>query len=128
MRAGDIDDPDAIELDQTDEPIEMANLPSSQTGIDGVVFISTRMGPHGPRVKYYQRPGRSQPSFSMTISDKPVVAASSVPKHVVDAVAPKVAEGVLLNREALLEFWHRGDTWMQPEVEAFLRTLKPVTR
>ena len=46
-------DPDWRELEQDDEPIEIANLPPSQTGIDGVVFVSTRMGPQGPRVKYY---------------------------------------------------------------------------
>ena len=119
-------DPDWRELEQGDEPIEMANLPPSQTGIDGVVFVSTRMGAQGPRVKYYQRAGRSQPSFSVAISDQPSVVANSLPQRVVDAMAPKVAAWVLLNQPALLDFWHHGDTWLQPQVEAFLHALKPL--
>ena len=119
-------DPDWQELEQTDEPVEMANLPPSQTGIDGVIFVSTRMGPHGPRVEYYQRAGRSQPSFSVSIADQPSVVANSLPQRVVDAMAPKAAAWVLLNKPALLEFWHHGDSWLQPQVEAFLHALKPL--
>lgn len=124
MRAHEVVDPEWAELERTEAPIELANLPSSQTGIDGVIFASTRMEPHGPRVKYYERPGRAQPSFSVSISDDPVVLANSLPQRVVDAMAPKVAAWVLLNRPDLLRFWHQGDAWMQPEVEAFLRALK----
>lgn len=119
-------DPDWVELDQTEEPVEMANLPSSLTGIDGVIFVSTRMGPHGPRVKYYQRAGRAQPSFSVSIADVPTVIANSLPQRVANAMAPRVAEWVRLNRQELLEFWNHGDTWLQPGVEAFLRSLKPL--
>lgn len=119
-------DPDWQEREQTDEPFEMANLPPSQTGIDGVIFVSTRMEPHGPRVKYYQRAGRSQPSFSVSISDQPCVVASSLPQRVVDAMAPKVSAWALLNQPALLDFWRHGDAWRQPQVEAFLHALKPL--
>ena len=119
-------DPDWQALEQTDEPFEMANLAPSQTGIDGVIFVSTRMGPHGPRVKYYQRAGRTQPSFSVAIADQPSVVASGLPQRLVDAMAPKVAAWVLLNKPALLDFWHHGDAWLQPQEEAFLRALKPL--
>lgn len=119
-------DPDLRELEHTEAPAEMANLPPSQTGIDGVVFVSTRMGQDGPHVKYYERAGRTQPSFSVSISDHPSVVANSLPQRVADAMAPKVAAWVLLNKQALLEFWHHGDTWLQPQVEAFLHALKPL--
>ena len=119
-------DPDWQELEQTDEPIEMANLPPSRTGIEGVIFVSTRMGPHGPRVKYYERAGRAQPCLSVAIADHPSVVANSLPQRVADAMAPKVAAWVLLNKPALLEFWDHGDTWLQPQVEAFLHGLKPL--
>ena len=36
-----------------DDLMEFMNLTSEQTGIDGIVFVSTAMGPHGPRVKYF---------------------------------------------------------------------------
>lgn len=127
MDANETVDPELAELEQTDDPIEMANLPSSQTGIDGVIFVSTRMGPHGPCVEYYERPGRSQPSFAMSIADAPAVVASSLPPRVVNAMAPKVTEWVLLNKQELLEFWHHGDSWLQPQVEAFLHALKKLS-
>lgn len=41
-----------------DDVVEMANLQQKHTGIPGVVFISTTMGAHGPRVKYVLRPER----------------------------------------------------------------------
>jgi hypothetical protein len=51
--------------------VEMANLTAAQTGVPGTIFISTAMGSHGPHVKYYLQPGRTQPSFSVTIADGP---------------------------------------------------------
>ena len=49
----------------SEELAEMANLTSAQTGVTGTIFISTAMGAHGPRVKYFVQPGRTQPSFSV---------------------------------------------------------------
>src|SRR5258708_33793628 len=84
--------------------VEMANLTADQTGVPGTIFISTAMGSHGPRVKYYVQPGRSQPSFSITISDSPAVAANSLPVRVLRQIAPQVTQGVPFNRKALLDF------------------------
>jgi hypothetical protein len=36
-----------------DDVVEMANLTTAQTGVPGTTFISTAMGGHGPRVKYF---------------------------------------------------------------------------
>src|SRR6266568_5628592 len=83
------DTPLADEL-REDILVEMANLTSAQTGVPGTIFISTAMGGHGPRVKYYLQPGRTQPSFSVTISDNPIVAANSLPIRVVRQVSPQV--------------------------------------
>jgi len=88
--------------------------------------ISTAMGAHGPRVKYFQQPGRSQPSFSVTISDVPAVVANSLPARVVRQMSPQVIDWVSRNRDALLDFWHHGDTWTQPEVNEFIQTLQRV--
>jgi hypothetical protein len=109
-----------------DELIEMANLTAAQTGVAGTIFISTAMGSHGPRVKYYVQPGRTQPSFSVTISDMPAVAANSLALRVLRQMSPPVIQWVALNRTALLDFWNNGDTWTQPQVNAFIQTLKPV--
>jgi hypothetical protein len=66
-----IDLPLAKELSDDDVIFEMANFDKSQTGIDGFVWISTLMTGHAPRVKYFIKPGRTQPSFSVMISDQP---------------------------------------------------------
>ena len=110
----------------SDEIVEMANLTSAQTGIPGTIFISTAMGAHGPRVKYVVQPGRTQPSFSISIADPPAVAANSLPARTLRQMSPQVIEWVARNRQALLDFWNNGDTWTQPEVNAFIQRLRRV--
>src|SRR6267143_7306853 len=88
------DSPLAEELSNDDTIIEMANLDKSQTGIDGFVWISTLMTGHAPRVKYFIRPGRTQPSFSVMISDHPRVVANSLPARTVSQMAPLVIRWV----------------------------------
>jgi hypothetical protein len=109
-----------------DDVIEMANLTSAQTGVPGTIFISTAMGSHGPQVKYLIRPGRTQPSFSVSIRDVPAVVANSLPERTLHQIGPQVIEWVSRNRDSLLEFWHRGDTWTQPEVGDFIQRLHRV--
>ena len=109
-----------------EDVVEMANLTSAQTGVPGTIFISTAMGAHGPRVKYFVQPGRTQPSFSVSIDDPPAVVANSLPVRMLRQMAPQVIEWVLRNRQDLLDFWYHGDTWMQPEVNAFIQRLRRV--
>jgi len=127
MRATEIttlppDAPLAEEL-TTDELVEMANLTAAQTGVPGTIFISTAMGSHGARVIYYLQPGRTQPSFSVVISESPAVVANSLPARVMRQLSPQVIRWVALNKDALLDFWDHGDTWTQPQVNAFIQTL-----
>jgi hypothetical protein len=108
------------------EVIDMANLTSAQTGISGTVFISTAMGGHGPMVKYFVPPGKTQPSLSVSIAETPAVVASSLPARVVRQMSPLVIIWVLRNKDALLDFWRHGDTWTQPEVNDFIQRLQHV--
>ncbi|HEX5319095.1 MAG TPA: hypothetical protein VFW46_08055 [Stellaceae bacterium] len=107
-----------------DDDIDMANLTSAQTGVAGTIFISTAMGGHGPGVKYFEHPGRTQPSFSVSIADAPAVVANSLPARAVRQLSPQVIDWVLRNKDVLLEFWHHGDTWTQPEVNDFIQNLR----
>jgi hypothetical protein len=110
-----------------EDDTEIANLTHDQTGVMGTIFISTAMGSDGPRVKYFeQRPGRSQPSFSVSITDVPAVVANGLPPRTLPQMSPQVIQWVALNREALLDFWNQGDTWTQPEVNDFIRRLQRV--
>ena len=109
-----------------DDVVEIANLTTAQTGVPGTIFISTAMGGHGPRVKYFLQPGRSQPSFSVAVADIPTVVANSLPVRVVPQVSPQVIDWVSRNKDALLDFWYHGDTWTQPEVNDFIQKLQRV--
>jgi hypothetical protein len=121
-----IDPPLAEELSDDDVIFEMANLDKSQTGIDGFVWISTLMTGHAPRVKYFVRPGRIQPSFSVMISDEPWVAANSLPACTVSQMAPLVIRWLSLNKDALLDFWHHGDTWPAAQLISFLQSFQRI--
>ena len=107
-----------------DDVVEMTNLQEKDTGIPGIVFISTSMGSHGPRVKYLLKTGRHQPGFSVSISDEPAVLASSVPERDLNRAAPAVIAWVKLNREALLRFWDAGESMSVDELHAFAKSLK----
>ena len=92
--------------------VEMANLPEEDSRIPATIFVSTRTGRYGPRVKYFDgRAGEAQQSCSATIADPPRVVANSLPDHVVRQRAPLVFAWVALNRDALLEFWNEGASW-----------------
>ena len=58
---------------------------------------------------------------------RPVVA-NSLPARVVRQMSPHVIEWVARNKDALLDFWHRGDTWTQPEVNDFIQELQLLRR
>ena len=104
-----LDDTLAHEL-PSDELVEMANLTTAQTGVPGTIFISTAMGSHGPWVKYYVQPGRTQPSFSVTIAENLAVVANSLPVRVLGRTSPQVIRWVSLNNDALLDFRNHGET------------------
>ena len=110
-----------------DEDIfDMANLPEERTGVPGVIMISTAMGRHGPRVKYYLKTGPGQPSFSVTVASEPRVAATSLGERDLKRMAPGVLEWVRLNHEALARFWWDGAYWMNDEVQTFIAELQKV--
>lgn len=53
---------DEIVSEATDDflLLEMANLPREDTGVDGIIYISSAQGKHGPRVKWYPAPPNSR--------------------------------------------------------------------
>lgn len=109
-----------------EDVFEMANLPPDWTGVMATIFISTAMGQHGPRVKVYLKPGRNQPSASISISPNPRVLASSLDERDLNRIAPKAIEWVAHNHEALTSFWFEGDSMAITDVSDFARGLKSV--
>jgi hypothetical protein len=107
-----------------DDIFDMANLTEARTGVRGIIWVSTWIAQHGPRVKYYERRGGyDQPFFAASIAEEPAVVANSLPDRVLKRMAPSVIAWVRLNREALLEFWNEGVTWTKEEVDARLDAL-----
>ena len=109
-----------------DDVVEMTNLQEDDTGIPGVIFISTAMGSHGPRVKYFTKAGRSQPSFSVSISDEPKILANSLPQRDLSRASASVIEWVQLNKDPLLRFWDEGDSYSIHQVVELVNSLKKI--
>lgn len=115
---------EVLAWEMEDDPVEMANLPEQETGVPGIIYVSTRQGRHGPRVKWYpRRGGADQPFLTVTLEDPPRIHNHGVPpRDASGAVA--AAEWAALNREALLWFWAEGTSLMLDELNAFLRELR----
>lgn len=111
-----------------EDVLEMANLDEEDTGVPAIIMISTIMGKHGPRVKCFIKPGRSQPSFSVTIGANPHIVARSTEFDERDLrrLAPLVIRWVELNQQALTEFWWRGNDLTNRQVQAFIGGLQKI--
>ncbi len=110
-------------LGDDEDHVEMVNLREARTGVSGVLFVSSSVARHGPRVKWFAKAGADQPGFSVSIEAEPHVLASSVPPAELRRTAPAVIAWVALNHEALLRFWTEGTWWDVDEVRAFVEGL-----
>lgn len=111
---------DATTIALDEALFEMANLEPEKTGVGGFVYVSTAFPRHGPRVKFFKKLGKDQPSFSVSIAEQPEV--SSLSQADTDRYAPEVIEFVHRNRERLLDFWNNGTDWPSDQVHAFLNS------
>jgi len=107
--------------DPLDELFEMMNLPCKDTGVSGVIYISTAQGQHGPRIKWFpDRPSREGPCLTATLEAEPKVINHGLPDRVVASAMPPVLAWAVSNRAALLRFWAEGLSWTRDEVDAFV--------
>lgn len=105
----------------------MRVLEPDQTGVSFLVWISTRMASHGPRVKgYLGRSGSDQPSFSVTIGDDPDVIVSSYGERETARAAAELIPWLRLNADELRRLWFEGNAWTDREVRAFVDALQKV--
>jgi hypothetical protein len=112
-----------------DALIEMANLDEQDTHVPGTIFISTALGSHGPRVKWYpDRAGRALPCLVVSIGAEPQLRDDFLQNAVSRTALPRVIAWVRLNHGALLDFWQEGASWNRREVAAFLDALKPLPK
>lgn len=133
MKITDVILPEDITLDEElsalteEELFEMANLSSDQTGILGTLNILSEVGQHGPRVKYFIKPGRNQPSFSVSVSSDPIMVANSLEPRFAAQLSKDVIAWTRTNHEALLDFWKNGDGWSHHEVADFISSLRKIS-
>lgn len=124
--------PDTIEtaFPTDDEDLfDFMYLTTDATGVDGVIFLSTRVGRHGPRVKWMPTsPGPGRPSCSYTLDDPARLVASSLPSRIINAVEPQIRAWISLNRDDLRGYWNEGAYWLEAQRDVFKASLKPVPR
>jgi len=105
---------------------EMANLRNSFTGVShGTIYISSKEGNHGPRVKYFRgKPGKSFPTASFTISENPKVVEDSIKLTALEI--KEVSLFVRINKETLLQLWRNGAYLYKEDWNALVDSLKAI--
>lgn len=105
------------------EPLfEMANLSPSRTGIDsGFIYISTKQGKHGCRIKYFSNLKRQEKVFIVSIPDLKIVKDTSLASTLIKKQVLRFAK---INTSKLIDFWENGNLWTDDQVRDFQDNLK----
>lgn len=80
----------------------------------------------GPRIKFYVRKGRHQPSASISVGPSPRILARNLDERDRKRIAPRALEWVALNHKPLTNFWFEGESLNIQDVADFGRTPKKV--
>jgi hypothetical protein len=86
--------------------VEMANLDKDETGIDGAIYISTKEGNHGPRIKFYRKLGKNQPYAGIAISQDHKILYDDL--GLTPEEKQKLFKFIDLNFDLLDDFWKNG--------------------
>jgi len=110
--------------------IEEYNLTIEDTGIAGIIRISSKYGKGHPRVKWYAKPPKSaiSPYLAVSISAQPKIRNTHLlPDKIARSVEHHVKKWVILNHEALLDFWKNGQFWYFDKILTFIDDLKKIS-
>ena len=94
----------------TESLFEMANVIKSRTGLNTMIWISTKEPSHGPRIKVQANRSDkiiSHEMFIVTIEDMPEVIGDIGKLKAKDI--NKIKEFVILNKEVLLDYWNEKE-------------------
>jgi hypothetical protein len=110
------------------ELVEMANFDEKTTGFKGAVFASTKMGQHGPHVKWYPKKPNSMgsPCLIVTLSSEPEIINQGLPSRVAEKAIKNLTQWVKLNLDPLIDFWHNGALWDETQRQIFIKGLIPL--
>jgi hypothetical protein len=108
--------------------IEMVNLPQADTGVQGIIYISSAQGQHGPRIKWFPRPpaSRNDPCLSVSVGPDPDVRNLNLPPHIASQATNAVRNWVIANHAALRDFWDNGYAWTRQQVNTFIDGLTKI--
>lgn len=110
-----------------EEMFDVVNLTPRDTGVSGIIFVSTAMGQHGPRVKWFpERASRDGPCVIVTIGADPSIIVQGLPAAQAGRAAAAVRAWVQANELPLLRFWREGLTWTREEVNFFFDSLTKI--
>ncbi|MET7245818.1 hypothetical protein ABZT49_20915 [Methylobacterium sp. EM32] len=110
-----------------DVDFEMTNLGRKHTNVPGTIFVSSRLGAHGPRVKWYaEKPKGNAPCLIVSVGPDPVVRDDFIGTVQSRQAADLVRAWVRLNHVELLDFWNNGTGWDIDELTDFTRRLEPL--
>ena len=72
------------------------------TGLKEIIWVSTKMASHGPRIKVYETPNGK--NFSVSISDKPKVVAGDC--FVNAKELKRIFAFILKHKDDLIAYWN----------------------
>jgi len=105
-----------------DSLFEMANLSPSRTGIErGYIYISTKQGNDGCRIKYFSNL-RNQSKVMIVFIPHFKVIEDTAPCS--KKIKKQVLQFAKINSKKLLDFWNKGNTWTDDKVRQFQDNLK----
>ena len=106
---------------------EMANLSPKQTNVQGgFIFISTRSGAHGCRIKFYPNLSNQSKMLSVSIPDL-IIVEDKLGKLISNQQRKEVIQFAKIFSKELEDFWKYGNTWDDEKVTGFKATLKLTT-
>ncbi len=108
---------------ETKDPLfEMANLSPSRTGIErGYIYISTKQGNHGCRIKYFSNLNDQSRLMIVSIPHFKVIEDTASCSN---KIKKQVLQFAKINSKKLLDFWNQGNSWTDDEVREFQDNLK----
>jgi hypothetical protein len=115
-----------LSIDEESQLIsEMSNLDQSDTGIKGIIYVSTVEGNHGPRIKYQTNIRDKKRYVAISLEEEPQVRKNT-DKSVSQNIINQCIEFARINREALINFWFNGHNMTKIEVQQLLNGLTKV--
>ena len=104
---------------------EMANLRPEKTGLDhGTIYISSKEGNHGARIKFYRGRAGNVSSASITISKNPEVIEDSI--GLKSSEIKELFQFVIKNKDVLLTAWSKGHSMYSDEWDALLKSIRRI--